>query len=568
MYRSLLLPLLLFPLSLLSQPELPEAVRVERNVVFGMYSGLALLMDVYHPNNPNGIAIVHVSGSGFTRPLSLDARPINQSGHVRLEGAALVEAGYTLFTVNHRAIPRFRYPAAVEDVQRAVRFIRYHADRFGIDPHHIGAIGGSSGGHLVSMLGLLDGKGNSESDSPIDRQSAKVQAVIARATPTDFLEGMDGSAFLGVRVNESSKEKTEEYQLARESSPITHVSADDPPFLLMHGDKDEVVPFSQSKKLAVKLETVGIPVELMRIEGAGHGPSFQGATNLPDLNKARVEWMDQHLKSKQVEASMEIVYRKLGEKALKLDIFVPTSVETPPLVVWVHGGAWRAGNKQWTQAYPFLTDHGFAVASIQYRFSQEAIWPAQIQDCKAAIRWLRAHASEYGYDASRIGVWGSSAGGHLVAMLGTAGEVKGWEVGEHLDQSSQVQAVCDWFGPTDFLQMDARAIPGGPIVHDAANSPESQLVGGKIQENPKATQAANPITYISRDDPPFLIMHGDQDQLVPYHQSELLQAALEKKKVSSTLKRIYGAGHGGPNFTTHENLLLVREFFEKEIGKR
>lgn len=562
--RTLLLILFLSSVYCHAQPELATA-RVERNVVYGMYSGLALLMDVYHPRNPNGIGIVHISGSGFTRPLSLDARPINHSGHVRLEGGALVEAGYTLFSVNHRAIPRFRYPAAVEDVQRAVRFIRYHADRFGIDPYHIGAIGGSSGGHLVSMLGVLDGEGIQDDESPVNRQSAKVQAVIARATPTNFLEGMDGSAFLGVRMNERQKKNSEEYHIAKTASPLSHVSPDDAPFLLMHGDQDAVVPFSQSESFAQKLKEHGVPVELMSITGAKHGPSFPGAENLPDLDEARVAWMDRHLKSKQVTASQDIVYRRVGESELKLDIFVPEVSENPPLIVWVHGGAWRAGNKNNPIAYPFLTDHGFAVASIQYRFSQEAIWPAQIQDCKAAIRWLRAHASEYGYDADNIGVWGASAGGHLVAMLGTSGGKKEWDVGDHLDQTSDVQAVCNWFGPSNFLLMDEHAIPGGPIVHDAADSPESQLIGGSIHDNKKATLKADPATYVSKGDPPMLIMHGDQDMLVPYHQSEWLHAALQKANIPSHLERIYGAGHGGEKFRSHDNLQKVLHFFQKWI---
>lgn len=300
MYRLILIffsSLLLWSASLFAQPKLLTS-KVERNIVYGMYSGLALMMDVYYPKEPNGIGIVHISGSGFTRPMSYDAAPINQSGHVKLEGGALVEAGYTLFTINHRAIPRFRYPAAVEDVQRAVRYIRYHAERFGIDPDHIGAIGGSSGGYLVSMLGLLDGKEMMEDASPINRTSAKVQAVIARAAPINYLEGLDGTAFLGARPQEVQRKKSEEYQLAKEASPISHVSTDDPPFLLMHGDQDDVIPYVQAEMLEAELRKAGVPVRLMQIEGAGHGPSFPGAKQMPDLDQARVDWMDTHLKEK------------------------------------------------------------------------------------------------------------------------------------------------------------------------------------------------------------------------------------------------------------------------------
>ena len=181
---SIVLITILSPLRLSAQPEL-SAVKVDRNVVFGMYSGLALIMDVYYPEKPNGYAIIHVAGSGWTRRLSLDASMLNHMRHVKLEGEMFVEAGYTIFSVNHRAVPRFIYPAAVEDVQRAVRFIRYHAEKYGINPDKIGAVGGSSGGHLVCMLSVLDGNEILTDDTPINRMSAKVQCVVARAAPTN-----------------------------------------------------------------------------------------------------------------------------------------------------------------------------------------------------------------------------------------------------------------------------------------------------------------------------------------------------------------------------------------------
>ena len=282
--------------SLLAQPELPAAQKVDRNVIYGMYSGLALLMDVYYPQNSNGLGVIHIAGSGFSRPLSWDAPMINHGGHVKLEGAALVKAGYTLFSVNHRALPRFKYPAAVEDVQRAVRYIRYHAEKFGINPDKIGAVGGSSGGHLVSMLGLLDGEGDPHAVSPIDRLSAKVQCVVARATPTTFLKEGFSTKFLDIQDRMIRNENSQEYQIAKEASPISHVTSDDPPFLLLHGDQDDIVPFSMSQDLRDSLQKQGIPVRLIRIAGARHGPSFPGATNPPDLDRARVNWLDNWLK--------------------------------------------------------------------------------------------------------------------------------------------------------------------------------------------------------------------------------------------------------------------------------
>ena len=263
-------------------------------------------------------------------------------------------------------------------------------------------------------------------------------------------------------------------------------------------------------------------------------------------------------------ARRDIEYARVGDISLKLDLYTPKEpVGELPLIVWIHGGAWRAGSKSSCPALRFL-ERGFVVASISYRLSQTAIYPAQIHDCKGAIRWLRKSASAYSFDPQRIGVWGSSAGGHLVALLGTSGDVEELEgeVGV-TGISSRVQAVCDFSGPTDFLQMDAHSKPGAPIVHDAMDSPESQLVGGPIQENREKVARANPITFVSGDDPPIIIFHGDRDPLVPHHQSVILHDALEKAGVDVTFRTVKGAGHG---FRGREKVdVEVDAFFDKHL---
>lgn len=250
-----------------------------------------------------------------------------------------------------------------------------------------------------------------------------------------------------------------------------------------------------------------------------------------------------------------------GHARQRLDLYLPETAETPrPLIVWVHGGAWRAGSKASTGPCLPLVSKGYAVASIDYRLSQDALFPAQIEDCKAAIRWLRAHAADYNIDPDRIGVAGSSAGGHLVALLGTSGDVRDLEGdGGHARQSSRVQAVLDWFGPTDLTKM------GG--WHDRPDSPEAQLLGGPVQQNTQKAARANPITYVSKDDPPFLIMHGDKDPTVPYNQSELLAEALEDAGVEVTLHTVTGAGHGGREFFNDANRRRIEDFFDKHLAR-
>ena len=173
---------------------------------------------------------------------------------------------------------------------------------------------------------------------------------------------------------------------------------------------------------------------------------------------------------------------------------------------------------------------------------------------------MRANAGQYNIDPKRFGVWGASAGGHLVALLGTTGDVKDFDKGENLKISSSIQAVCDFFGPTDFTKMSQ--FPSA-MQHNAADSPESKLIGGAIQQSKDACRRANPITYISSDDPPFLIVHGDKDTVVPYNQSELLHEALKNSGVPIIFHTVEGGGHGG--FRDREIDKMVDDFFDKYL---
>jgi acetyl esterase/lipase len=261
-----------------------------------------------------------------------------------------------------------------------------------------------------------------------------------------------------------------------------------------------------------------------------------------------------------VKVLRDLQYVEEGHQRNRLDLYLPEKAKGRlPVVVWIHGGAWMGGSKEGCPAVPFAAK-GYAVASVNYRLSQHAVFPAQIEDCKAAIRWLRANAGKYGLDPDHIGVWGASAGGHLVAMLGTTGSVKDLEGKRgNLDQSSRVQCVVDWFGPSDLLSMG-----GG---HNNPNSPESRLIGGPVQENPEKARKASPVTYVSKDSAPFLIMHGDQDNTVPPGQSEVLAEALTKAGVEVKLVVVEGNGHGGPGFGSPENRKRIEDFFAKHLGK-
>lgn len=169
-------------LALAVTSEASEPARVEKNVVYGMYSGLALLMDVHRPATPNGYGVIFISGSGWQAPMTYGAAGLKEE-QIGIWGPPLLQAGYTVFAINHRAAPRFHYPAAVEDAQRAVRFVRHHAKDYGIDPARLGGVGGSSGGHLISLVAMLAAPGNPDDDDAVNQEAATLQTVVLRSAP-------------------------------------------------------------------------------------------------------------------------------------------------------------------------------------------------------------------------------------------------------------------------------------------------------------------------------------------------------------------------------------------------
>jgi acetyl esterase/lipase len=257
----------------------------------------------------------------------------------------------------------------------------------------------------------------------------------------------------------------------------------------------------------------------------------------------------------------DIPYVTAGHDRQTLDLYLPDQDGRYPLIIWIHGGAFRMGSKQDGVPLEYLAE-GYALASLNYRLSQHAIFPAQLEDCKTAVRWLRAHAEDYHLDPNRFVAYGPSAGGYLSAFLGVTGQVRVFDVGENLGFSSQVRAVVDLFGPTDFLQMDANRLPDG-MVHDLPDSPESELIGGPIQDNQEKVTRANPVSYVTKEAAPFLVIHGDQDPSVPYHQSLLLVSALEEAGVSVTFYTVKGGGHGG--FTDEMVPQLIRQFLTDHL---
>jgi acetyl esterase/lipase len=285
---------------------------VERNVVYGMYSGLALLMDVYRPAKPNGAAIVAIQGNGWYTSMRYDAESIRSRSEVIEHAQQFAQAGYTVFVISHRSTPRFHYPAQIEDAQRAVRYVRFHAAEYQVNPARVGAWGSSAGGHLAELLGMLDGAGEAGDSDPVNRLSSKVGAVVTLFAPADLpamfsrtvrpgaLTALMGFEYLDPSTRRSGTVRDNEPENVeyRRASPVTHVTADDPPTLLMHGDQDVVVPVEQSELMERALRAAGVKVRLIRVSGGKHGDSFQlpkGDPRRPDYLGEAVRWFDENL---------------------------------------------------------------------------------------------------------------------------------------------------------------------------------------------------------------------------------------------------------------------------------
>jgi acetyl esterase/lipase len=261
-------------------------------------------------------------------------------------------------------------------------------------------------------------------------------------------------------------------------------------------------------------------------------------------------------------------YAGAGKHALALDLFVPTAESaTPwPLVVWVHGDHWGNGSDGSRAASPAIREanRGYVVASIDYRSSDAAAFPAQIDDVKAAVRWLRANAARYHIDPERVAVWGFGSGGHLAALAGTSGGVAALEDLSEGNPafSSRVQLVIDWAGPIDLLQMENDSLACSTMNHDSSGSYESLLLGCSVQLCPDRAAAANPAAYVTPDDPPFLLMHGRADCEVGPAQSESFARVLRAAQLEVALKLYEGVGHTGPFWDTQEALTSVDGFLD------
>lgn len=259
-----------------------------------------------------------------------------------------------------------------------------------------------------------------------------------------------------------------------------------------------------------------------------------------------------------------IPYATVDGETLALDLYMPAQTEDPPLVVFIHGGAWRFGSRDSVSTID-LVDHGFAVASVSFRLTPVAPLPAQVHDIKGAIRFLRAHEDDYGYDAERIGITGVSSGAHLAALVGlTNGSAPHeGEVGDNLDVSSDVQAIVSYFGASNLTSILDQSTPFGLNVREPALE---LLLGGSVEDKVDLARFGSPVFQVDENDPPLLLLHGDQDPQMPINQSHELHGVAKEQGLDVQFEVVHGAAHGGGAFFDAERTALVSEFLSRTLN--
>jgi len=259
---------------------------------------------------------------------------------------------------------------------------------------------------------------------------------------------------------------------------------------------------------------------------------------------------------------------------MKLDLFIPEEAKNLPLVVFITGGGFMFAPKASNpEGRSYVARSGYVVASVEYRVVPDGLYSDAVADVKSAIRYLRAHATEFGIDSSKVAVWGESAGGYLTAMVGLSNGVASFEVGDNLDQSSSVQAGIDVFGLSDLTRIAMDYDEEAQKGHRVPNISEAIYVLGPgnkkpIQDEPKAAERANPVTYVDKNDPPFLFMHGSHDVLVSPSQTLLVHNALRAAAVPTSRYLIKDAGHGGPAWQTKAAMDIVVDFLDKNLKRK
>jgi acetyl esterase/lipase len=559
----------------------------QKDVVFGEADGVGLAMDIFTPvGKRNGLGVIDVvSGAWYT-----DRGKIRD--HERAQFFQIFcSHGYTVFAIRPGSRSRFSAPEMVQNLRKGIHWVRDHAGEFGIDPDHMALCGASAGGHLACLALVTPDVGK---DHKVIQPFA---AAIIFFPPTDFLHWggypIDYSKdndwgklvrSLAVSRGERLKLPLSKHDLderVRKISPARLVQSKQPPFLIIHGDADPLVPLQQSQIFVEALQKAGGEAQLIVKHGGGHP-----WRTINEEVTVMADWLDKRVSANPIpeikaphapsktkrtyEQQQDVVFGEDDGAVLVMDVFTPTGPKNGLGIVDVASGAWHSDRGKirdhtLARVYDIFCGHGYTVFAIRPGSISKFSIPEMVKHLRIGTRYIRAHAGEYGINPDNLGITGGSAGGHLAALtvVSTASDAQG-----QLDQP--FKAVGIFFPPTDFLHYRGNAADFGKDERTAQRMRE--LFGDSGQgESPKTDPAKltemgrkiSPALLVDRQQPPFLVIHGDADPVVPLHQSEILIEALKKAGGQADLIVKHGGGHAW--LTINEEVKTMADWFDKEL---
>ncbi|MGH9456101.1 MAG: alpha/beta hydrolase fold domain-containing protein [Thermoanaerobaculia bacterium] len=530
-----------------NDPPAAEApgVLVDRDVIYATRGDSRLRLDLYSPAGapgPFGVAVL-LHGE---RPLDRDRsfwRPLAEQ---------LAARGYVAAAVEYRTLRTARHPAAVEDVRAAIQWLRDNARERRIRPDRMMLVGENFGGYLAALVALRD-----------EPEPLRIQGVVAIHAPFDLASHRPFGSYPYAHALYLGYPEKERPDLWRAASPLTHIHAGAPPFLLLHGTDDEYTSFEQSAAAHAALTREGVQAEIVPFPGRGNGLLEDQQSRERVLQRIR-RFADATLwvPPAEVVASRDIVYASPGGRELRLDLYHPRRKEgQAPGIIFLHGGGWLWGShRDMRDLAARVAARGFVTATVEYRLAQERIYPAAVDDAKAAVRWMRANADRLGIDGNAIGISGISAGGHLAALVAVTGDRSYFvEADRYRDVSAAVQAAAPIAGVVDMPAQDRRD-PYSPAI----------FLGSTPNERPELWRDASPTNHVTRSAPPFLFLHGTEDELVAIGEAEEMASRLRAAGVAA---EVYAAKGGDHDFIHHQPwrepaVERLIAFFESVLGER
>jgi acetyl esterase/lipase len=528
-------------------PVLPEGVERVADLVYSTKAGRELRLDVFRPRFSKGPfpAVILIHGG---RPGPRDRH------HYGPLAAQLADRGLVAVCIDYREALEAPYPAAIEDARAAIRWLETNAEKHRILSGAVAALGEGFGGYVAAMLGVAsDGTG---------APSASAVVGINPVVDLPNYNPISQSEYSYVFHLFLGFPRAQRPDLWKQASPLEYVDSRAAPFFLFHASKPKRVPIEQSTALVRALEEAGVEVKLFSPEGTG-GELLSAPHDVPRFARS----VAGHLRNTLwrlpdgVQVRKDLVYASPGGRDLRLDLYLPDHAADPrPAVLLIHGGGWMWGGKDELRgAAAYLAARGFAAACVEYRLAKERIYPAAIDDAKAAVRWLRANATVYGVDGGRIGVAGTSAGAHIAAMLAVTPDKTHFAEGrDSPGVSVEVQAAVPISAPVDMIALN-RDDPWSP----------GTFLGGRLHEIPELWREASPTMYAEKASCAFLFMHATEDGLCRYAHVEAMRQKLVSAGIRAEMFTATGGEHDFFWDLRFRDAALARmaSFLEEELGR-